>query len=209
MFRRNGKDKCLGHRMLLLRRARNGTGLTRPDQFNWPKEIKALAKDGGVDLLVGSFGVNDRQAIVEPGGSRTEFGSPVFDDRYKAIVADAVQGALDQGSSVLIVGLPVMHPAANADAVAKNRLFAAAIAQVGSERALYVPPWKSSAGDEFKPYLPNANGAMVLVRAQDGVHFTPAGYDMVMASVYPAIRDALSRRGQHPEAKCQYEAKTR
>ena len=75
--------------------------------------------------------------------------------------------------------------------------------------ALYVPPWKSSAGDEFKPYLPNANGAMVLVRAQDGVHFTPAGYDMVMASVYPAIRDALSRRGQHPEAKCQYEAKTR
>ena len=69
MFRRNGKDKCRGHRMLLLRRARNGTGLTRPDQFNWPKEIKALAKDGGVDLLVGSFGVNDRQAIVEPGGS--------------------------------------------------------------------------------------------------------------------------------------------
>ena len=46
---------------------------------------------------------------MEPDGSRTEFGSPAFDDRYKGIVVDVVQGALDQGSSVLIVGLPVMQ----------------------------------------------------------------------------------------------------
>jgi hypothetical protein len=210
MFRRDGKDKCIGQKISLLRRARNGTGLTRLDQFNWASEIKTLAKDGGVDLFVGSFGVNDRQTIVEPGGRRTEFGSPAFEDRYKGIVMDTVQSALDEGSSVLIVGLPVMQdPAANADAAAKNRLFAAAVAQVNSERALYVPPWKSADGDEFKPYLPNANGAMIQVRAQDGVHFTPAGYDMVMASVYSAINDALTRRGQDPAAKCEYEAKTK
>ena len=35
MFRRLGKDKCLADKVKLLRKAKNGTGLTRLDQFNW------------------------------------------------------------------------------------------------------------------------------------------------------------------------------
>ena len=39
MFRRLGKDKCLADRVKLTRKAKNGTGLTRLDQFNWVDEI--------------------------------------------------------------------------------------------------------------------------------------------------------------------------
>jgi hypothetical protein len=211
MFRRVGKDKCLAQRIALLRRARNGTGLARMDQFNWVEQIRTIAKNNSVDLFVGSFGINDRQGIVEPAKKRIEFGTPEFDDRYKAIVTDAVRAALAEGSSMLIVGLPViLDSAANADAAGKNRIYEAALQEMDSDRAAYVPPWQStSGGDQFKPYLPNAAGTIVQVRAQDGVHFTPEGYDMVMNALYPAIDAALRRRGEDLATECAYEAKTK
>ena len=207
MFRRIGKNKCLAKKITLIRKAKNGTGLARLDQFNWVEEIETLSEGGNIDLFVGSFGINDRQAIVEPDKTRVEFGSPQFDARYKAVLSEAVQGALSQGSSVLVVGLPVMmDQAANADAVAKNKLFAEEMKDIGSDHASYAPPWSSTSGeDRYRPYLPNTNNAQIEVRARDGVHFTPAGYDMVLNALFPAIREALKLRGQEPTPDCEHD----
>ncbi len=205
MFRRLGKDKCLAEKVKLSRHAKNGTGLTRLDQYNWVDEVAALASDPGADLFVGSFGVNDRQSIVDAAKTRTEYGGPDYDGRYEGLVEDVVQSALAHGSSMLVMGLPVMlDPAANADASAKNRLFAEAVAHVASPRAAYVPPWESRPGaDEYKPFLPNANNAMVQVRAADGVHFTTAGYDRVMDAFYPSIMESLKQRGRDVAGECE------
>jgi hypothetical protein len=205
MFRRLGKDKCLAEKIKLIRHAKNGTGLTRLDQYNWVDEVATLAADPGADLFVGSFGVNDRQAIVDAAKSRTEYGAPDYDSRYEALVEEVVQSALAHGSSMLVMGLPVMlDPAANADAIAKNRLFAEAVAHVASPRAAYVPPWESRpGGDEYRPFLPNANNAMVQVRAPDGVHFTTAGYDRVMDVFYPSIMESLKQRGRDVADECE------
>ena len=132
MFRRLGKDKCLADKVKLIRRAKNGTGLTRLDQYNWVDEVGAIAADPGADLFVGSFGVNDRQSIVDVDKKRTEFGGPDYDGRYEGIVEDVVKSALSHGSSFLVMGLPVMlDVAANSDAAAKNKLFADAVAHDG------------------------------------------------------------------------------
>jgi uncharacterized protein len=204
-FRRLGKDKCLAEKIKLIRHAKNGTGLTRLDQYNWVDEVGALASDPGADLFVGSFGINDRQAIVDASKTRTGFGAPDYDSRYQGLVEDVVQNALSHGSSILVMGLPVMLDSeANADATAKNKLFAEAIAHVASPRAGYVPPWTSHPGvDEYKPFLPNTNNAMVQVRASDGVHFTTAGYDMVMDSFYPSIMESLKQRGRDLATECE------
>src|ERR1700723_2361671 len=58
MFRRLGKDKCLAEKIKLIRRAKNGTGLTRLDQYNWVNQVATLATEPGADLFVGSFGIN-------------------------------------------------------------------------------------------------------------------------------------------------------
>ena len=205
MFRRLGKDKCLANKIKLIRKARNGTGLTRLDQYNWIDEVGAIVADPGADLFVGSFGVNDRQSIVDVDKKRTEFGGPEYDGRYEGIVEDVVQSALSHGSSFLVMGLPVMlDAAANSDAAAKNTLFAEAVAHVASPRAAFVPPWTSQPPpDVFKPFLPNAKQTLVQVRAPDGVHFTTAGYDMVMEAFYPAIMDSLKQRGHDVVAECE------
>lgn len=205
MFRRLGKDKCLAEKIKLIRHAKNGTGLTRLDQYNWVDEVAALASNSGADLFVGSFGINDRQSIVDASKTRTEFGGPDYDSRYEALVEDVINNALAHGSSMLVMGLPVMmDPAANADATEKNHLFADAVAHVASPRAVYVPPWESHPGvDEYKPFLPNANNAMVQVRAPDGIHFTTAGYDMVMNTFFPVIMESLKQRGRDVASECE------
>jgi len=205
MFRRLGKDKCLAEKVKLIRHAKNGTGLTRLDQYNWVDEVGAMAADPGADVFVGSFGINDRQSIVDAQKTRTEYGGPAFDGRYEALVEAVVQNAISNGSSMLVMGLPVMlDAAANADATEKNHLFSEAVAHVASPRAVYVPPWQSHPGvDEYKPFLPNANNAMVQVRAPDGVHFTTAGYDMVMDDFFPAIMDSLKQRGRDIAGECE------
>lgn len=204
LFRRLGKDKCLGEKLKLIRKAKNGTGLTRLDQFNWIDEVAALRDESNPDLFVGSFGINDRQPIVGPDKSRTDFGGPAFDARYQGNIEALVRGAIAHGGSMVIVGLPVMlDPDANSDAAVKNKLFAAGVKAVASPLATYAEPWSSQAPpDEYKPFLPNAKSAMVQVRASDGVHFTTIGYDMVMDAVLPSILASLKQRGRDLLAEC-------
>lgn len=211
MFRRLGKDKCLAEKVKLVRKARNGTGLTRLDQFNWVDEIGKIVAADHPDLTVASYGINDRQGIVEKDKHATPYPSPAFDTRYETIVADTIRAALSEGGSMVIVGLPIMLDAeANADAMAKNKIFEAALKDVGSDKATYAAPWTSGASPEvYKPYLPNARGSMTLVRASDGIHFTSAGYDMVMDAVYPALMASLKARGVDLAAECPLKAEVR
>jgi hypothetical protein len=203
MFRRLGKDKCLAEKVKLIRKAKNGTGLTRLDQFNWVDEIDKIVGESHPDLFVGSFGINDRQGIVEKDKRAVAYPSPEFDQRYAAIVGDVLHAAMSGGASVVIIGLPVMmEEDANADAQAKNKIFEAELKKIG-DKAAYVQPWTSGATpDVFKPYLPNAKNSMVMVRASDGIHFTRVGYDMVMDQIYPSVMAALKARGRDLEAEC-------
>ena len=206
MFRRLGKDKCLADKVKLIRRAKNGSGLTRLDQYNWVDEVGAIATDPGADLFVGSFGVNDRQSIVDVDKKRTEFGGPDYDGRYEGIVEDVVQSR------------PVARLVLSGDGAAgharsppptptpppRTSCSPTAVAQVASPRAAFVAPWTSQPPpDAYKPFLPNAKQTLVQVRAPDGVHFTTAGYDMVMEAFYPAILDSLKQRGRDVAAECE------
>ena len=202
-FRRLGKDKCLAERIKLIRKTKNGAGLARRDLIDWPTEVAAMAKDG-TDLFIGSFGINDRQAIVDESKARIEYGTPEFDPQYQAIAEAVLRAAADGGASIMLLGLPVMlDPAVDADARDKNRMFSDAVAKVASPRATYAKPWSSRPGeDEYKPYLPNANNQMIQFRAADGIHFTQHGYDSVMDYFYPQVLDSLKARGHDLSADC-------
>ena len=211
MFRRLGKDRCLADKVKLIRKAKNGTGLTRLDQFNWVDEIAKIVAADHPDLTVASYGINDRQGIVEKDRRAIAYPSPAFDTRYESLVADTIRAAVGDGGSMVIVGLPIMlDEEANADAMAKNKLFEAALKDVGSDKASYVAPWTSGANPEvYKPYLPNARGSMTLVRASDGIHFTTIGYDLVMEAVYPSLLASLKARGRDLVAECPSKAEVR
>ena len=169
-----------------LRLAKNGTGLTRPDKFDWVAETARIAEKDKPALYVISLGLNDRQSVVI-GGQVTALDSAEYGNRYRERAAAMIKAATASGAGVIWVGLAAMREApANADALSKNKLFAAAAEGAGAH---YVDRRKFDlvGGETFNSYGPDRSGSMIQIRQADGVHFSPAGEDMAAAELLPRI----------------------
>ena len=160
MFRRLGKDKCLAEKVKLIRKAKNGTGLTRLDQFNWVDEIGKIVDEFHPDLFVGSFGINDRQGIVEKDKRAIAYPSAGFRYAlYRHSSRTFLRAAVAQGASMVIIGLPIMlEDDANSDALGQEQ----DVRGGGEGGRRPTRPPTSSPGPpartrrNYKPYLPNA-----------------------------------------------------
>ena len=191
MVRAISNDACLKGHFTLGRFGENGTGLTRADKFNWTEEIRKIETSFSPDLMIVSFGLNDRQGVVEPDRvTRVEYGAPDWPKRYSShVTAVLAEGSVGK-AGLLWVGLPALRDKTPADdAREKNRLYFENVEQFHSGKVRFVEPWRLAAEGEdvFKPYGPGPSGEPVALRSTDGIHFTGAGYDSVAAYLLPRI----------------------
>jgi hypothetical protein len=198
------RDSCLKGNVELGRFAKNSTGLTRPERFNWADEVKRIGESFKPNLFMMTLGLNDRQSVVM-GGRVTLETSPDYPARYKERVTAVLKSAAGAKAALLWVGLPAMRDAApDKDAREKNKLFAEAIAEFGEASLQYVPPWRlNEAGeDKFASFGPDSTGKMTQIRASDGEHFTPAGELLVAAYLLPKMIASLLGIGAKPGEGC-------
>ena len=128
------RDSCLKGNVELGRFAKNSTGLTRPDRFNWADEIRRIGDSFKPSLFVMSLGLNDRQSVVVEGKVTLET-TPEYPAKYKERVTAVLKNVGREPGALLWVGLPAMRDAApDRDAREKNKLFAEAIAEFGDRR---------------------------------------------------------------------------
>jgi hypothetical protein len=192
-----GRDPCLKALIDFGRFAKNSTGLTRPDRFDWASELRRIGDSFRPRLFVISLGLNDRQSVVEH-GQVTMDDSPLYDDKYKERVTAVLKNAASAKAGLLWIGLPAMRAGAtDKDARDKNRMIEEAITAFGAADIRYVPPWKLSAsgGDSFASYGPDQSGRMVQIRTSDGEHFTVAGEVLAAAYLLPRIVANLAQDG--------------
>jgi hypothetical protein len=201
------RNSCLKDLFELGRYAKNGTGLTRADKFDWAKEVARLNERFEPHLFVVSIGLNDRQNIVEdPDRLVTAFDTPEWPGRYRDRIVAVIRNASARGAGVIWVGLTSMRDnVANLDADAKNNLFATAIDAAGVKGAEFIRPWRASNKDTepFSTYVPDSKGVLVQVRAADGIHFTPVGDELVAAYLLPKIVANLADRNVAGALACQ------
>ncbi len=203
-----GRDACLKNQVEVGRFAKNSTGLTRPDRFDWAAELRRIGESFKPKLLVMSLGINDRQSVVEHGQITME-DSPLYDDKYKERVTAVLKNAAAAKAALLWIGQPAMRaPAADKDAREKNRLFEDAIAAFGAADIHYVERWKLNAtgADTFASYGPDQNGRMVQIRTPDGEHFTVAGESLAAAYLLPKILATMAQVGVAPCAKSEVQS---
>src|SRR5450631_3551123 len=203
-----GRDACLKGQLEIGRFAKNSTGLTRPDRFDWVNELRRVGESFKPKLFVMSLGLNDTQSVVEH-GQITMDNSPLYDEKYKERITAVLQNAAGAKAALLWIGPPAMRaPAADKDAREKNRLFQEAIAAFGVADIQYVEPWKlTGAGtDAFASYGPDPGGRMVQIRTSDGQHFTVAGEILAASYLLPKILAAVAQDGVAPCAKNEVQA---
>lgn len=163
------------------------TGLARYDYVDIQAKTRGQLDDQPVDAAVLLFGTNDAQGISLD-GVILPFGSDGWKAAYAKRVTDLVALLRSRDVAVYWVGLPRMKRESFDD---KMGVINAVVAE--RMRALGVPYLETTAitadvEGGYAPYLPDASGRKVLMRANDGVHMSMAGYLRIGKPVADRLR---------------------
>jgi lysophospholipase L1-like esterase len=166
-----------------------GTGLTRPDYYNWPAELHADLDRLDPQIVVVMVGANDAQDF--PGPPDIPYGGAQWSAQYGRNVNDFMREAASSGARMIWIGMPPMNDSElSAKMAALDAIDAAEANQVpgvtfvGSSTVLGTP------AGTYTAYLVRG-GQDVAVREPDGIHITPAGADIVAQAVITAIRSTV------------------
>jgi len=163
------------------------TGLSRYDYVDIQAKTARQLSEQPVDVAVVLFGTNDAQGI-DTGGQVHPFGSEGWKAAYGKRVDDLVGLLRSHDVAVYWVGLPRMkRDTFDARMTLINDVVAARMA------ALSVPyidtvPLTSNAAGAYEAYLPVADGRRTLMRANDGIHMSMAGYLRMSAPVSARLK---------------------
>ena len=82
----------------------NGTGLARPDRFDWPARLEELARDFPPEVLLLSVGSNDNQDLTDTEGDVVATKAEGWEDEYAARLARSFDAFEATGTTVVWVG---------------------------------------------------------------------------------------------------------
>jgi hypothetical protein len=177
------------------------TGLSRYDYVDIQAKTTRQIAEEPIDAAVILFGTNDGQAI-ELNGVIHPFGSEGWKAAYARRIDDLVALLRGQGIVVYWVGLPEMKRAGfDAKMNLINEVVFARMTTLGVPFIETESLTRDEAG-EYDAYLAETGtGRRRLMRANDGIHMTMAGYIRIAEPVAERIRrDAgLERRSQTAE----------
>ena len=166
------------------------TGLSRYDYVDIQAKTQRQIEATPVDVAVILFGTNDAQGISLDGAVHA-FGTEGWKTAYATRIDNLVAMLRERDVAVYWVGLPRM----------KSRRFDGRMTLINEViearmRALGVPYLQttdltSNEEGRYEAYLPNRSGRKVLMRANDGIHMSMAGYLRISAPVAERLkRDA-------------------
>ena len=188
-------------RVTVTRFAEVSTGLSRYDYVDIQAKTRRQIDQTPVDVAVVLFGTNDAQGISLDGVIH-DFGTDGWKAAYARRIDDLVGLLRSRDVAVYWVGLPRMKSARFDGRMSLiNEVVEARMRALGVP---YLETVSLTSGEDggYEAYLPNASGRKVLMRANDGIHMSMAGYLRISAPVAERLkRDAgLDKPAAEPAA---------
>ena len=164
-----------------------GTGLTSRSTYDWDAVVAELATTEKASVAIVMFGANDRppvriKGVVDPGLSEK------FSKSYGARVEKIVKSLRDAKINVVWLGDPVVK---DADYTADMQMLNQVMEPVAEkEGAQFVSLWDLGVDPDgtYNAFGKALDGQTKRLRADDGVHFTPTGYDLIAARLDPILK---------------------
>lgn len=176
------------HDMQGINLSRRSTGLAYPGFFNWPVTIaNTLAGDPDIGLLVMFLGPNDPWDMpVARGRPYLKFRSDPWEREYRHRIEQIL--SLSQKYRIPVIWLlpPNMRKQALNQSMAwLDTLYASEVTAAGGI-TVNVNAVFGYQGDVFSPTT-LLNGKRVHVRANDGIHYSPAGENLIAKALIDHI----------------------
>jgi hypothetical protein len=164
-----------------------GTGLNSRSTYDWDAAVAQLATTEHASVAIVMFGANDRPPVRVKGAIDPAL-SEKFGKAYSARVEKIVKSLRDAKINVVWLGDPIVKDADyTADMRMLNQVMEPAAEKEGAQ---WVSLWDLAVGDDgtYNAYGKALDGQTKRLRADDGVHFTPTGYDLIAARLDPILK---------------------
>ena len=172
-----------------VRAYRSGTGLGRPDVFNWPLQYPQMMGATRPALVICAIGANDAQNFQV---DRTVyvFGTPEWKQAYADRVRQFARLLTHDDARVLWIGMPVMREQGFSRRMAAvNALVKETLREFPQITWIDPNPYVAGEDGSFQQYLKDQRGKLVRLRADDGIHLSEDG----AAYLVPAISGWMQR----------------
>ena len=174
------------HRKNIKRYAKISAGLARNDFYDWKNRIEGILRD--TDVVVFSVGLNDFVSMYIRGSKRKPYWSKEWQRLYVERVEYLMKRLAKEDDIITVwVGLPIIRPRDLSKHTARiNRIFEKAARDTG---IAYLPLYNLTQDKhgEFNLYGQALDGRIHRLRANDGVHFTGNGYDLLAHHIMKRI----------------------
>ena len=173
---------------------RVATGLTRPDVFDWYEHVREQLRTRKPHAVVLSFGGNDTNPYmtgVPENRSVGDFGSASWILEYRRRIGLIFDLVARSGGHTVWIGLPQVR---DDEMTRKFDILNTAVSAEAKERprtVTYIDTYLDFAGPDglYAQYLDRPDGRKLKARADDGIHFEPAGGDIIAEKVLAALSD--------------------
>jgi hypothetical protein len=165
--------------------AKIGTGLARPDRYNWSEALRDELKDHQYKMVIVLLGTNDTQNI-KVGKKGLRFGGPTWHSTYAARVHELMSTSCNASAEVYWLGLPLMRDREFNQKASHLNTVIKSIAR-SHKCVRYVA--LSDQGERSAQYTAYVSEGtrQIKVRAPDGIHYTPAGAKLMSELLMPKI----------------------
>jgi hypothetical protein len=164
-----------------------GTGLARPDVFDWRSFVAESLAGAAPDVVVVILGANDGQDLPSS-PEWLAFGTAEWDAAYKDLVGSLMDQLLGSARRVYWVGLPIMS---GPEYDGRMRHISGLLRWEASLRleARFIEAYSlfQGADGSFAFDLPDESGALATVREADGLHYTSGGADRMAGRILEVL----------------------
>jgi uncharacterized protein len=175
-------------RIKVQNRTKPGTAISQFENYDWLAAIRDYVPDPQVDTAVLMFGGNDRLPMRAVAGIVIPFRSQVWNETYSSRIVAMLQSLADKHLHIIWVGNPICRDKEySQDMEYLNAIYREAL--TGTADATYIDIWTAVADAEggYDPYGHTLDGTTSRLRLDDGIHFTPSGYDIIATRVMQAV----------------------
>jgi len=177
----------------MIREFRAGTGLARPDAFNWMVEYPAMLHGQKPNLIIVAIGANDSQSYIE-NGVLYYFGGAAWEESYSARVKaylDMITQTAAPGAQIVWIGLPPMNlPLYNRHIEQINSVTYAVVRQYPNAIWWNSSPYVGMPDGEFRwsaAFNEGGRTTYAILRQPDGIHMTEDGAALIADVIIPWI----------------------
>jgi hypothetical protein len=176
----------------LVKAFRSGTGLARPDVFDWFTEYPAMIGKTRPDVVIVALGANDAQGYVDSNGETLTFGTPDWIASYRGRVTNFVNLLEQSGRQIIWIGLPPMRsPTFDAHTEIINRIVFSVISHTKNATWWNPSPYIGTPDGSFRDLgtveSPSGHREIAHLRADDGIHLSDSGASLLTEILLPCL----------------------